>query len=230
MLTARIRCASILFCLNVSLVFMLDAQSVDPQSADLQLVVVLSRHGVRSPLGNPQQYNRYSAAPWPKWNAAPGQLTVHGYGLMKLVGSWDRSRLSTLGIITRTGCEEAGEVSIISDSDKRTRDTGHALAEGMFPGCTIEVQSQAESTADPLFRPVEAGISVGETVGVCSQPIPDVPLFLTCLRALGLDPCSFPTWVDLSELPLRSLSFSHLSTSKAWTIRTQAGDASMETI
>ena len=59
--------------------------------AKLQLVIVLSRHGVRSPLTSQADLDKYSAAPWPTWDVAPGLLTAHGYQLMKLFGAWDRS-------------------------------------------------------------------------------------------------------------------------------------------
>ena len=41
------------------------------RDADLQLVVVLSRHGVRSPLTKQADLGKYSAAPWPKWDVPP---------------------------------------------------------------------------------------------------------------------------------------------------------------
>jgi 4-phytase/acid phosphatase len=90
--------------------------------------------------------------PWPKWDVPPGYLTAHGYELMKLFGAWDRVRLSGQGLFAPTGCGDATHVTILADQDQRTRETGKALAEGMFPGCPIEVHAQAEGTVDPLFR------------------------------------------------------------------------------
>ena len=49
----------------------------------LRFVVVLSRHGVRSPTATPAQYNIYSVAPWPEWDVPPGNLTTHGFELMR---------------------------------------------------------------------------------------------------------------------------------------------------
>jgi 4-phytase/acid phosphatase len=138
------------------------AQSADSQPvaqpADLQLVIMLSRHGVRSPLGAPGLYDKYAAAPWPKWEVAPGILTPHGYELMKIFGAWDRVRFSGKGLLAATGCSNAAHVTIIADSDQRTRESAKALAEGMLPGCEVKVQAQPEGTNDPLFRPVEAGV------------------------------------------------------------------------
>ncbi len=127
-------------------------------SAKLQLVVVLSRHGVRSPLQTQADLNKYSAAPWPKWDVAPGILTDHGYDLMKIFGAWDRVKFTGEGLFAPTGCADAQHVTIVADSDQRTRETGKALAEGMFPGCEIAVHAQPEGTIDPLFLPGKAGI------------------------------------------------------------------------
>jgi 4-phytase/acid phosphatase len=129
--------------------------------AELQFVVVLSRHGVRSPIGNTDLLNKYSAAPWPKWDVPPSYLTPHGYALMKLFGAWDRARFSGQGLFAPSGCEDAIFVTILADSDERTRETGKALAEGMFPDCPIEVHAKAEGTADPLYT-MAGGLHPGD--------------------------------------------------------------------
>jgi 4-phytase / acid phosphatase len=128
-------------------------------SADLEMVVMLSRHGVRSPLGSLDVYNRYSAAPWPKWDVPPGIQTDHGNELIKLFGEWDRRRFSSEGLLTPTGCADAEHVTIFADTDQRTRETGRELAEGMFPGCSIPVHTGSEGKGEPIFRPTVAGVS-----------------------------------------------------------------------
>jgi 4-phytase/acid phosphatase len=130
--------------------------------ADLKFVVALSRHGVRSPIGNTDLLNKYSAAPWPKWDVPPSYLTPHGYDLMKLVGTWDRVKFSGKALFAATGCDDAGHIAIFADSDERTRETGKALAEGMFPGCPIEVHAKTEGTVDPLYR-VVGGLHPGDS-------------------------------------------------------------------
>jgi len=76
---------------------------------------------------------------------------------MKLFGAWDRTQFASQNLFAPAGCADAAHVSILADSDQRTRETGKALAEGMFPGCTIAVHAQPEDTKDPLFRPIESG-------------------------------------------------------------------------
>lgn len=158
----RVRVAAFLFLLVSFVVAPLaSAQQMSAASesrdADLQLVVMLSRHGVRSPIGAPDRFAKYSAAPWPTWDVPPSYLTAHGYQLMKLFGAWDRTRFSSEGLFAPTGCVDAAHVAIVADSDERTRETGKALAGGMFPGCPIDVHALPEGTKDPLFSAPKSG-------------------------------------------------------------------------
>jgi len=125
---------------------------------DLKFVVIVSRHGVRSPTGKADQLNRFSAQPWPEWTVQPGYLTEHGAKLMTLFGAYDRELLVSERLLAAEGCADASHISIIADSDQRTRETGKSLAVGLMPGCSVEVRALAEGTADPLFHPLEAGV------------------------------------------------------------------------
>jgi 4-phytase/acid phosphatase len=120
---------------------------------ELKFVIYLSRHGIRSPTGKSSQYNIYSVSPWPDWDVPPGYLTKHGYHVMELFGVYDRAFLAKEGLLTAAGCADASKVTFYADSDQRTRETGKALAEGLFPGCNLSVQSLPEGTNDPLFHP-----------------------------------------------------------------------------
>jgi 4-phytase / acid phosphatase len=134
------------------------AQSQPAAADELKFEVIVSRHGVRSPTGKTDQMNQYSAQPWPKWAVPPGYLTEHGAKLMTFFGAYDRELLSKQGLLSATGCEDAGRVTIIADSDQRTRETGKAIAIGLMPNCALEVHAQLEGTTDPLFHSLEAGV------------------------------------------------------------------------
>jgi 4-phytase/acid phosphatase len=132
--------------------------SVPSNTEDLRFVVVVSRHGVRSPTGKLDQLNQYSTQPWPTWSVAPGYLTEHGAKLMTLFGAYDRELWTQQRLLSGTGCEDADRIAILADSDQRTRETGKALAEGIMPGCSLETHALPEGTPDPLFHPLEAGV------------------------------------------------------------------------
>jgi 4-phytase / acid phosphatase len=127
-------------------------------ASELKYVVIVSRHGVRSPTAKTDQLNQYSAKPWPLWSVPPGYLTERGAKLMTLFGAYDRELFASEGLLSTDGCSDAERVSILADSDQRTRETGKALVAGMLPGCNVAVQALPEGTPDPLFHSLEAGV------------------------------------------------------------------------
>jgi 4-phytase/acid phosphatase len=119
----------------------------------LVMTVILSRHGLRSPLVQIEQLNQYSALPWPVWSVAPGVLTQRGYAQLRSMGSFDRALLEQQGAFSGNGCTPAHAAYIWTDTDQRTIASGHALAAGMFPDCPLPVHQLPQGQADPLFHP-----------------------------------------------------------------------------
>jgi len=125
---------------------------------DLKFVVLVSRHGVRSPTAKPGQLDPYSRQPWPAWSVPPGYLTEHGAHLMTLFGAYDREQFAAQGLLAAAGCDDAPRIRILADSDQRTRETAKALAAGLAPACSVPVTALPEGTPDPLFHSLEAKV------------------------------------------------------------------------
>jgi 4-phytase/acid phosphatase len=138
---------------------------------ELKYVVIVSRHGVRSPTWDNARLDAYSAEPWPRWEVAPGNLTPRGRKLIGLMGAYYREWLGSERLLQTAGCQDARRVYVHADGDQRTIETGRAFAESLLPGCGIAVHSHAESAPDPLFSgfgmpdPARALAAVSERLG-----------------------------------------------------------------
>jgi 4-phytase/acid phosphatase len=131
----------------------LGAQGKKPDSLErLKFVLVLTRHGVRSPTWTNARLNEYSTQPWPAWPVEPGLLTPHGKQLMTLFGGYYRAEFAERGLLSDSGCADAQDVYIRADTDERTLETGRGLADGMLPGCKTEVHSLGAGVHDELFH------------------------------------------------------------------------------
>jgi 4-phytase / acid phosphatase len=141
---------------------------------ELQYVVIVSRHGVRSPTWENARLDAYSAEPWPQWPVPPGYLTPHGHRLIELMGSYYRQWLRGEHLLGASGCRDALRVNIRADAEQRTRETGRAFAGSLLPGCATAVQAETDGRRDRLF----SGFGT-----------PDPQKMLTAVRErLGADP------------------------------------------
>lgn len=127
---------------------------------DLKLtrVVMLSRHGVRSPIQGQEELRRLAPREWPTWPAGPGELTPHGERGERLLGGYFRAVYAADGLVSSQGCPSRETISVWADNaDQRTRVSGQALLDGMFPGCSLEAEYAPLDTPDPLFHPLTTG-------------------------------------------------------------------------
>jgi 4-phytase / acid phosphatase len=127
-------------------------------TSQLIFALVLTRHGVRSPTGSLNKLKQYSANEWPQWEVPPGYLTPRGSQLMTLFGRYYREYFAKSGLLRQSGCGDAASVVFLADSDQRTVATGKALADGILPGCDVEVRASPEGIPDPLFHLLAAGV------------------------------------------------------------------------
>lgn len=150
------------------------AQSASNEQAttnQLKMVVILTRHGVRSPTGA-----AYVKDPWPKlqpdWGVdCCGDLTPTGKQLVRLMGTYYRDYYAAPAQrILPAGCPDK-QVYIWADNEERTMETGRELAKGMnagLPGCNIIVHSVG-------YKPQDCSASPGDKF--CQRGKPTDPLF-----------------------------------------------------
>jgi 4-phytase/acid phosphatase len=132
------------------------ASAADGADLRLERVVLLYRHGVRTPLPGEIQLDEAGGKPWPTWRQPPSQLTPHGTDGVKRMGAYDRRRLAAQGLFAARGCPAPGQLWFWANTDQRTIDSAAALAEGFAPGCRVTVGHLPPGSEDPLFHPVEA--------------------------------------------------------------------------
>ncbi len=127
-----------------------------PPGWQTERAILLSRHGVRSPLKPNEELDRLVAAPWPAWPVPPGFLTPHGAELMRLMGRYYRVLYGGRGLMEASICPPRNTVVAWTDIDQRTRLTGAALLNGMYPGCSNPLLRNQDDTTvpDPLFHPL----------------------------------------------------------------------------
>jgi 4-phytase / acid phosphatase len=154
------------------------SQAHSYHSGKLRFVVVLSRHGVRSPTGTNARLDTYSTQPWPVWSVPPGYLTERGFELIKRFAGYNRAALAQADLLTASGCGDAPLIYIWTDQDERTKESGRAFAEGMFPGCPPATHGLANR--DPLFHPGNGTRTHAE--GTATQPAASTALDPDALR------------------------------------------------
>lgn len=124
----------------------------------LERVVILSRHGVRSPTKQTQLMNDVTPDKWPQWPVKAGYLTPRGAELVTLMGGFYGDYFRHQGLLPAE-CPADGAVYAQADVDQRTRLTGQAFLDGVAPGCGLKVHYQTDlKKVDPLFHPVDAGV------------------------------------------------------------------------
>ena len=179
-----------------------------PESSTLRMVVVISRHGVRSPT-HPAELQPYANRPWPVWQGHPGNLTTRGAVLMRQFGAYYRRLYGPMLGLAPNACPPSDAVFIWADVDQRTKATGAAVSGGFAPGCGIAV-GHAPADPDPLFDPLpgvgsvdkaESLASVLGSIGGSFDGIVDAngAAFATLERVLGCVPPA--TCKQISQIP-----------------------------
>lgn len=132
--------------------------SSGPGDEALHKVVVVSRHGVRTPTAPAAELANWAAQPWPARDQPLAALTPRGAALARVMGRWYREYAATQGMIPAAGCPDPGALFVYADVPERTRATAQALIDGFAPDCGFAVRTRQGAKVDPVFHPLEAGV------------------------------------------------------------------------
>ena len=121
----------------------------------LDRMVVLSRHNIRSPLsGSGSLLGDITPHSWFAWTSNPSELSQRGAVLETLMGQYFRLRLEQAGLFPENYQPEAGAVRFYANAKQRTLATARYFSAGLLPVAQINIESHAPyDTMDPTFEP-----------------------------------------------------------------------------
>lgn len=123
-------------------------------AASTERVILLMRHGVRTPLAGEVPADTRTRQPWPTWQAPAEQVTPHGAAALRALARADRRWLAAAGVLPAQGCPAPETLRIWTNSSPRTIASGSYYAEGFAPGCALPVGHRAVGETDALFEPL----------------------------------------------------------------------------
>lgn len=123
---------------------------------ELEQLVVLSRHNIRTPLvGKGSVLSRVTdpSYQWHQWTDAPSQLTAKGVILEEKMGVFFHEWLSRKGFLDRYAVDTKS-FRFYANAKQRCQMTARTFADKVLPGSNPEVEMKvAFDTMDPVFNP-----------------------------------------------------------------------------
>ena len=171
-----------------------------PSGPVLEKIVLLSRHGIRSPTASPVSLKAKTGFDWPEWSVAPGEMTPHGVATLEAMVQAVWSHYQHLAFRPLQNCSD--QIQVWADgADHRTQQTGQIWARDVAPDCHVTAQWQAQGP-DPVYNAIAAGRAVPprletEQAFASALPVsrtPDVQRGLQALQMLmAPGACDGPT-------------------------------------
>lgn len=126
-----------------------------PTDYQLQQVVVLSRHNIRSPLSaNGSALSRMTPHPWFNWTSGPSDLSLRGGELETLMGQYFRKWLVSAGLMEENEIPKRGQMRFYANSMQRTIATAQYFSSGMLPVANVRIEHRYKpNRMDPVFCP-----------------------------------------------------------------------------
>ena len=128
---------------------------ISREGYQLDKVVVLSRHNIRSPLsGGNSLLGTITPHDWFTWTSNPSELSLRGGVLETQMGQYFRKWLEREGLFPQNARPESGEVLFYANSKQRTIATARYFSSGLFPVANEEIVYKTDyDTMNPVFTP-----------------------------------------------------------------------------
>lgn len=129
--------------------------SLSREGYQLEQVVILSRHNIRSPLsGSGSALGTITPHEWFAWSSNPSELSLRGGVLETEMGQYFRKWLEAEGLFPENYHPADGAVRIYANAKQRTIATAQYFVSGLLPTANAEIETHAAyDTMDPVFTP-----------------------------------------------------------------------------
>lgn len=126
-----------------------------PDKYQLERLVILSRHNIRSPMAaEGSVLSTYTPYEWFNWSSAPRELSLRGGLAETSMGQYFRKWLSAEGLIEENWVPGEGQARFYSNTKQRTIATAQYFSSGMLPTANVTIEHQEDLTKmDPVFFP-----------------------------------------------------------------------------
>lgn len=179
---------------------------------ELEQVVILSRHNIRSPLsGNGSVLGSVTPHEWFAWSSDASELSLRGGVLETEMGQYFRKWLEYEGLFPKNYFPEESAVRIYANAKQRTIATAEYFVSGLLPAANISIETHAQfNQMDPVFNPQLTFVSPDYNADLEEQIrdlFSDVVNGLADNYALLVDVIDMeqsPGWADGSVKPLRT--------------------------
>jgi 4-phytase / acid phosphatase len=128
---------------------------------EIRSVILLVRHGVRTPIESETRSSAYNAQAWPSWPSPAGVLTEHGASALKLLADYYRLRYPAL--LGNVSCDHPG-IYAEANTTQRTIASAKVLVAELAPGCNLEVHTSPAGQRNPLFAPADVSTAARQKV------------------------------------------------------------------
>ena len=147
-------CVVLVGCASVQPNTTQESVSLSREGYELEKVVILSRHNIRSPLVEKGSVLAgMTPHEWFEWSSGTSELSLKGGVLETIMGQYFRKWLDSEGLI-KENTRFSDNVRIYANSKQRTIATARFFSAGLFPNANVQVEYHLLTDAmDPVFNP-----------------------------------------------------------------------------